>query len=777
MLDEKYPHEKVHLFLNKEAFVAGETVWFKAYLFTGNVQSYISKTLYVELLNETKQPVTQTLVALVSAVGDGSIDIPKNLPEGTYYLRAYTKWMLNFDEAFQYIYPLPVYNPSSPQQLSSKPVAWTAAVHPESGTLLADRENKLVVRLTAKGSLPDKWEGYVTEEETPAKKLLQFSSFNAQLASFHFTPAVGKRYLVHAADGAGNKTAIKFAAVTKGVALRTKQEGDQLRVEMIFQGIPNGGSGYKLVAATYGQMFYSAAIKKADAVVTTLIPVRNLLSGVVHLTLFDAAETPVAERLVFLQTGPEATVTVSTPTISNTPRGLNEWEVAGDTSMRDAYAISITDAALTSPRTRSLKSDLWLGDLSTDIHHPQWYFAADTVRTEALDALLVSEKWNRYNWRTVLRDSFPAIRYQPENYLQFKGIASHNGKRLKDEKLNLIFKFRNAPLQFSAVTTNAAGEFFLPDVAFYDSVTLYNQPTGKQAVSDVEFVIERGNQFHPYTGSLPPVPMTLMQRTGTDQLPMFVRSTMNMLAAQENENVLKEIKVSTKVKTPKEQLNERLSSSLFNTGEQVVFDFVNEEQNVTSYTHIFDWLEGRVAGLGFTILNEERTNRVTGTVIPAGQRIPVMRDEEPTIFIDEVVTDVTLVHNLSVSDIAMVKVIRGYFLGATSGGGNGGAIAIYTKRAGLATNRRSNAPTGLLVGYNPLPSFKEVSYSNDQQTSPGKDTRQQLHWATRLFKAAEAMAKVRFYNNDAPSGVQVVITGFTRDAQPVYLEKVVSNSQ
>ena len=41
-LYDKYPQEKIYLWYNKSAYVAGETIWFKSYVFTGYDLTFIS---------------------------------------------------------------------------------------------------------------------------------------------------------------------------------------------------------------------------------------------------------------------------------------------------------------------------------------------------------------------------------------------------------------------------------------------------------------------------------------------------------------------------------------------------------------------------------------------------------------------------------------------------------------------------------------------------------------------------------------------------------------
>src|SRR6187402_299843 len=98
-----YPQEKIYAWLNKPGFIAGETAWFKIYVFSGYDLSGISSNLYVELLNNDKKSISRKRYALMNGLAQGSIDLDSSLNEGVYYLRAYTDWMLNYDEQFQYI--------------------------------------------------------------------------------------------------------------------------------------------------------------------------------------------------------------------------------------------------------------------------------------------------------------------------------------------------------------------------------------------------------------------------------------------------------------------------------------------------------------------------------------------------------------------------------------------------------------------------------------------------------------------------------------------------
>ena len=121
----------------------------------------------------------------------------------------------------------------------------------------------------------------------------------------------------------------------------------------------------------------------------------------------------------------------------------------------------------------------------------------------------------------------------------------------------------------------------------------------------------------------------------------------------------------TQVRNPKthlEILNDKYASGLFKNADGTIFDLENE--NVQAYFNILDWLEGRVAGLQVFVSR-------------SGARIPVIRGSVAAIYVDEMRMDPSILNSISVNDIAMIKVIKGPFVGAVGNGG-GGTIAIYT---------------------------------------------------------------------------------------------------
>jgi hypothetical protein len=129
--------ERVYLQLDKYACSAGDTVWFKGVVVSGNQPSRISTNLYVELYSERGNLLDREDFAVVRGASIGQMKIPDAVLSGTYFLRAFTRLQLNFDIAGLFSVPLRTRNPDDPKKVSLK----REIVNPK--TLTAGRINSV----------------------------------------------------------------------------------------------------------------------------------------------------------------------------------------------------------------------------------------------------------------------------------------------------------------------------------------------------------------------------------------------------------------------------------------------------------------------------------------------------------------------------------------------------------------------------------------------------------------------------------------------------------
>lgn len=96
----EHPSINLYLHLDKDIYMAGETVWFKAYLPSTSIIE--SEVLFVRLIDEKKQVVAEKEFLVYDIRSHGEITIPNDLYPGTYTLCAFSDKMVNFghEDAF-----------------------------------------------------------------------------------------------------------------------------------------------------------------------------------------------------------------------------------------------------------------------------------------------------------------------------------------------------------------------------------------------------------------------------------------------------------------------------------------------------------------------------------------------------------------------------------------------------------------------------------------------------------------------------------------------------
>ena len=136
--DNQYPREKVYLHTDNDAYMEGETLWFKAYVVRASTlrPEPVSKVLYVELLDDCGR-ISQRRLLRLDSLGRAEGDIALELPvrAGYYELRAYTREMVNWGEEACFSRVIPVFgeNDSAARQVDIPPVA--DGTDPERRTL------------------------------------------------------------------------------------------------------------------------------------------------------------------------------------------------------------------------------------------------------------------------------------------------------------------------------------------------------------------------------------------------------------------------------------------------------------------------------------------------------------------------------------------------------------------------------------------------------------------------------------------------------------------
>lgn len=110
-----FGREKIHLFTDRTLFISGESIHFECIV--DNIYDQ-SKTLYTELISPDGTPLLSQKQLITDKRSLGNIEIPLDLLSGTYYLKAYTKYMRNFGAKSFTFLPIKIINPYSSEFLN-----------------------------------------------------------------------------------------------------------------------------------------------------------------------------------------------------------------------------------------------------------------------------------------------------------------------------------------------------------------------------------------------------------------------------------------------------------------------------------------------------------------------------------------------------------------------------------------------------------------------------------------------------------------------------------
>jgi len=105
--------ESCRILTDRSIYMAGEDIRFSVfYKGPGGLDDPVwSKVFYAELISPGGMAYSRTKIKIDSAGSGGRVEIPGDLPSGTYFLRGYTRWMKNYGPAFYSYLSVDIVNP------------------------------------------------------------------------------------------------------------------------------------------------------------------------------------------------------------------------------------------------------------------------------------------------------------------------------------------------------------------------------------------------------------------------------------------------------------------------------------------------------------------------------------------------------------------------------------------------------------------------------------------------------------------------------------------
>ena len=767
------PIEKVYLHFDRDNYLAGETIWFKSYLYSDFLPDTISTTLFVELFNENSVMVSRKILPVFLGSAGGQFELGDTLKTGRYIIRAYSSTMLNQDEGFIYKRSILVTGKKNSQanMLKQNAKAIRIEFFPEAGNFIDGMLNTIAFKATDENGLPVNVKGTVKNEKD--ETITELSSYHDGMGMFDINSKTGSRYYVQLNEDINHKKYYLPETSDKGIVLRVMPD-PQGKYYEIFQktGDPAFEAAYMIGQMQHHVVFKKDFTKLSDWM-TGLIDIKKLNSGILQVTVFNKDGIPLAERLSFIDNKDYIQpAELTEDTLSFSERGKNIFTLSLKDTVLGSFSVAITDPDynISQMREENIFSRLLLtSDLKGYIHNPAWYFTniSDSV-VNALDLVMMTNGWRRFKWAELIKNGVTAKNYQDAGYITLTGKANIRDTRKPfagKEMVVMISPADSSGHSMQLVNTDEFGGFKMDSLIFFDKARILFSDTRGRKSSFIEVKLSDDSLDKKYV--LPVI-------DGNDLAPVKNNDSVRQsklgydydAILRANGLLLEGITVKSRKKSPVQELEEKYASGLFSGFSEKTIDLVNTNEVVTQQ-NIFLYLQSRVPGLQVQVngLNYQVYYRQTRSLM--GGFIPM------TLYLDEMLVDADFISPIPASQIAMVKVFSS-FVGA-AGNGAGGVLAVYTKKGSdFIGSAYSPADRVNYNGYSVIKEFYSPDYSvktNDK----GADHRITLHWQPDIFiNSVNPKIPVRFYNNDRTKNYKIVVEGITWNGKMVMIEKIIS---
>jgi len=524
--------EKIFVHTDKSFYLAGEILWFKIYCVDGTSHKPLdlSKVAYVEVLDNNQAPVLQAKVALKDGSGSASIYLPVNINNGNYKLRTYTNWMKNFNPEYYFEKNITIVNPLKTPDASARQAAanYDIQFFPEGGNLISGLSNNIAFKAVGEDGKGIAFKGAIIDQRNDTVALFQPLKFG--IGHFLFTPAANNTYRAVIKVGNGNPVIKNLPTVnSRGYTMQLTDKGaGQLDVAVS----SNNANGPVYIFAHTRQ-----AVKVAESAVMNngtahfTINKNKLDEGVSHITIFNSDKQPVCERLYFKRPKQRLFIEANADQPQYTLRKKVDVTIAAKDTAGKLLTADLSMAvypvdALQEIEPENIFNYLWLSsDLKGNIESPDYYFKNNTAEAdEALDNLMLSQGWRRFQWNNILSGKPAVFNFMPEyedHLVTAKITNSITHAPAKD-----ILTYMGVPgkrVQFYVSKSDSTGQLIFNTRDFYGTNELVIQTnTGLDSTYRININSPFSEQFS--SSVLPPF------RVNNSMEPLLKNYSLNMQA-------------------------------------------------------------------------------------------------------------------------------------------------------------------------------------------------------------------------------------------------------
>lgn len=746
-------NERVLLQTDKKIYAQGETIWFKAFVVDSlkNRVTYNNKILYVDLVTDKDSVIAALLLHANEPGITGSILLADSSLQGYYWLRAYTRKII--DENINNIGLQRVYvvnNKIADKRDDVETINTTSStagtkiyadVYPEGGWLMSGANSLVALKLHDENNNPIAASGIVKDNRDTI--VAKFTTNNHGLAKFSFSPTWYGKYKVFVLNKDKYDSVNVLPRVNPYAAqLAVEEQNEQaMKIRVMLEDSVYTDNYTTYIIGISKDSLCFAAIGRGMYELN--IPLSNFPAGVAKLILFNAKKEVISERNIYVNKN-SVNVNIRADKSNYAPRENAKLDVSvTDTNGKPllaALAVSVVDSRI-ADTVNSLQLDT-LRNLSSS----------------NADLIMLTQNPEVPGWMSTGKEINTSMN-DIEDGLSIKGrVVNKKKEAMPNSEVTLMSNKEDVFIMQDTTDSNGSFLFHVPD--FNDGTQFniqVNDMNGHKTERDI--ILDSFSLPHIIT------PLLLKNFYSTDVV--NIRREINAydsILTSSEKSWLTPVTVSTEVKNLKK--NNRSSDII--TREMLQAGGVDNIANVilrTGKFHLINGflMEGGSNGFAPSALDEP-------TVIMDGLQVALSDPNPP-----EISPVLSFLKSVPADQVDFIRVLSGTSAGIYGVRSGHGVIEIHT-----ATKLKDySISNGLHIiypkGFHIPAVFIMPDYNNKEiRNSKNVDQRSTIYWNGNIVTDKEGKASVNFFTADIPATYVVTVSGITSNGEKIFKTTTIS---
>ena len=717
--------EQVLLHTDKVHVTPKDQLFFKAYVLTGPDQLRISGSdvLKVELLDEKGTLIKSQYHKIVDGTSVGSFQIPNRIKEGNYYLRTYTRWMLNY----------------GPEQFTTKKI-WISdskegdefkaiktrqiSFFPEGGHLIAGVTQNIVV--TFNESDVDNIPVVNGKGEVVAK----VKNYGMGMGSFLLRPEKGESYSIIFDE----TSAIPLPEIKEnGYSIQVNNlNHDKLPVRIEASSDLRSETIY-LTGRANGVTWLKTKLNfEENSVIDIDIEKTKLPNGILNLQLEDEFDQVWAKRLLYIDSD---LLNIKVEQLSE-KEGNNMFRV----KVTDQEGAPVQTELSIGILGKQVENHSFKGSMLSDVQN-----STDRKKSFRNDLLLLTGQWNDDSPGRGITELPNEIRYNFQNGLEFYGQAYDlNNTLLINTKIQMLIS-SDDDLLAEETMTNSEGLFKLAGLQIIGEVSIVFRTAGEATKTRLVKVI-------PFEYEIPPLGEKLGVEEENNKKSKLIYPKIpwiDFLSGSDKDKLITLEEVTLIGTKP----IEKKSPSVYDIEPTRLI--YQDKERPRPIPQLFLGIPGvQVTGLGG--LNPSLSlprSAGAGPVLWVVDGFPLMQDGG---LID-------VINLINYSDIERIEILLGPAASIYGARGSGGVIAIYTRSGSdIDFINRKEAQLSF-AGFHESINFTEYQESILKKAKNKVDIPTTLYWNPFLMTDENGEAIIQFSTTVDYNEIEIRANAITED--------------